>query len=90
MPSHTLHVVQAFEERMVASCPLNRKPAPPRLRPHEDADIFLATIRNQVNNVDFVRWIASWSSIVLTRIGLFRQDSLADWALRATAASSAI
>jgi hypothetical protein len=34
MPSHTLYVVEAFEQNvMVASCPLNREPAPPKLPP---------------------------------------------------------
>jgi hypothetical protein len=33
MPSHTLHVVQAFEERDGGIVPLNRKHAPPLLPP---------------------------------------------------------
>jgi hypothetical protein len=33
MPSHTLYVVEAFEEREGGVVPLNRKPAPPKLPP---------------------------------------------------------
>ena len=33
MSSHTLYVVEAFEERDGAWCPLNPKPAPPKLPP---------------------------------------------------------
>src|SRR6266851_3248655 len=71
MPSHTLHVVQAFEERDGGVVPAEPKACPSaastsRGRRH----LFWQRSEIRVNNVDFVRWTALWSSIVLTRIGV--------------------